>query len=531
MSLQHSTPAAGPSGDADESHDSGAEPQGLSRDLLFNQMPSWLVSFLLHVVLILILALIAMTHETQPPIAFEVSDVQGDQLESLDVDLNSLDMSDTAMEIEPLDQTEPVMPELPMPELETTTVVPDLTSELTSRLTPSDLSQAAAGGEMAARSGDGRAAMGKKYGATLESEQSVDLALEWLAKHQNADGSWSFNHSLGPGDRSQLDPGAPYYADSLMGATGLALLPFLGAGHTQHVGQYRENVLRGLAFLARSGEQTRQGLAFWDHAGEMYAHGLAAIAVCEAYAMTGDQSLRNVAEQAIKFIETTQNQKMGGWRYGDRAEPGQGTIAVFKEPGDTSISGWQVMALKSAEMGKIDVDEQTWKLVKKFLDSVSRDYGAFYGYMEPPRDELGRHKSRIAVGLLCRMYMGWEKEQPGLVEGVTWMSEYGPSLGTRTNPTGANMYYNYYATQVMKHYGGEMWPRWNGEMRDFLVLAQDTEGAERGSWFFTRSDDLGPEAGGRLYCTCMAAMTLEVYYRFLPLYEDGVMDDPFPLDD
>lgn len=518
MSLQQAPLPADPSGGADESGDS-SESSGYSRYLLFNLMPSWLVSFLLHVVLILVLALVVLTRPTQPPIAFEVSDVQGEQLESLDVDLSSLDMSSSAVEVEPLNEPEPVMPELPMPELEPTTVMPDLTSELTSSINPADISKSASGGEMAGRSGDMQAAMAKKYGATTESEQSVDLALEWLAKHQSPDGSWCFDHTIGPGDRSRKDPGSSRYANSLAASTGMALLPFLGKGHTQHVGQYRENVARGLAFLQRIGEQTPNGLSFWEYEGSMYGHGLATIAICEAYAMTDDQSLRPVAEQAIRFIEYAQNTQNGGWRYD------------IREPGDTSVVGWQVMALKSAKMGKIEIEERTWKMVKKFLDSVSRDYGAFYGYMEPPGGNLGLHKSRTAIGLLCRMYMGWEKERSGLVEGVTWLSEYGPSLGTRTNPTGANMYYNYYATQVLKHYGGEMWTRWNNEMRDFLVQAQDTEGAERGSWYFTRSDDLGPEAGGRLYCTCMAAMTLEVYYRFLPLYEDDVMDEPFPLDD
>jgi hypothetical protein len=92
-----------------------------------------------------------------------------------------------------------------------------------------------------------------------------------------------------------------------------------------------------------------------------------------------------------------------------------------------------------------------------------------------------------------------------------------------------NMYYNYYATQVMKHYGGDTWKRWNGKMRDFLVKSQSNEGDAKGSWYFGEGDH-GAKVGGRLYATSLACMTLEVYYRYLPLYGNSATEDEFPLD-
>ena len=80
------------------------------------------------------------------------------------------------------------------------------------------------------------------------------------------------------------------------------------------------------------------------------------------------------------------------------------------------------------------------------------------------------------------------------------------------------LYYNYYATQVMIHYGGPSWPKWNEQLRDFLIASQARRGPANGSWYFDNPDDLGTRSGGRLYCTAMAAMTLEVYYRHMPLY-------------
>ena len=95
---------------------------------------------------------------------------------------------------------------------------------------------------------------------------------------------------------------------------------------------------------------------------------------------------------------------------------------------------------------------------------------------------------------------------------------------------GGNMYYNYYATQVMRHYEGEKWDKWNKVMRDWLVGSQEKNEQShlRGSW--SMKGDHGSEAGGRLYCTAMATMILEVYYRQMPIYAKHAFDDDFPLD-
>ena len=78
------------------------------------------------------------------------------------------------------------------------------------------------------------------------------------------------------------------------------------------------------------------------------------------------------------------------------------------------------------------------------------------------------------------------------------------------------MYYNYYANQLLFHYGRKVWDKWNKELRDALVAAQNKEenSHEFGSWSFT--GDHGAERGGRLYCTSLAALCLEVYYRDSP---------------
>jgi hypothetical protein len=83
------------------------------------------------------------------------------------------------------------------------------------------------------------------------------------------------------------------------------------------------------------------------------------------------------------------------------------------------------------------------------------------------------------------------------------------------------MYFIYYASQVLHHLGGRHWEKWNPRMREYLVHSQATKGHEAGSWYF---DEPHSTPGGRLYTTTMAIMTLEVYYRYMPLYGESFVE-------
>lgn len=342
------------------------------------------------------------------------------------------------------------------------------------------------GGGLAGRSREARARLVRDAGGTPGSEAAVERGLRWLAAYQRPDGSWNFDHNKGR--KSGLCPN-PGTVASTTGATAIALAPFLGAGHTHQEGDYQETVRKGLYYLASRGLVTPQGVDFQE--GTMYAQGLAAIVLCEAYAMTEDRGLKEMAQGALDFIDYAQDKRGGGWRY----TPG--------EPGDTTVTGWQLMALKSGEMAYLRVHSPSIGLACRFLDSVSSEYGAQYGYLDPkPR------RTTTAIGLLLRMYTGWRRTNPGLRFGVQYLSEWGPSED--------NMYYNYYATQVLRHWGGEEWEAWNPKMREHLIATQSSRGHEAGSWHFSGGRG---DTGGRLYNTAMAVMTLEVYYRYLPLYQ------------
>jgi hypothetical protein len=352
-------------------------------------------------------------------------------------------------------------------------------------------------------------------GGSEGSELAVQLALRWLANHQEADGSWRLDFQAGPHCGGQCgQPGGK--APAKNAATALALLPFLGSGYSHKQGPYAEVVELGLDYLKRSIRKEAAGGSFMDE-GQMYSHGLATIVLCEALTMTQDQSLFIPARDAVKFIVAAQNESKGGWRY----RPG--------EMGDTTVTGWQLMALKTASMSYINVPSATIRQAWSFLDAVETPLRYQYGYQEGGRYEKQKrrpakskiHATTSAVGLLSRMYLGWEQKNKVLTDGVHWLSDLGPSVDRS-----ANLYYNYYATQVMRHYGGEPWEAWNPVMRDFLIASQSQNRHERGSWFFPGEHN---EAGGRLYCTAMATLILEVYYRHLPLYSKRAVAEKFRL--
>jgi len=328
-------------------------------------------------------------------------------------------------------------------------------------------------------------------GPSRQSEAAVEAGLRWLAAHQLEDGGWHFDHRKSWCKGQCRNPGKE---PSTTGATGLSLLAFLGAGYTHREGEHRRVIRDGIYYLERAAMQTPNGLDLQE--GTMYAQGIATLALCEAYALTQDPALKDLAQRSVDFIVYAQDKQGGGWRY----TPGS--------RGDTTVTGWQVMALKSGRMSGLSVPRSTWYLVEKFLDSVQADQGAVYGYLDPePRP------SCTAIGLLCRMYDGWQPDRPALARGVKLLSDVKPSP--------QDVYFNYYATQVMFHWGGSDWKRWNRTLREYLVKTQATEGHESGSWYF---EDPHARSGGRLYCTAMSVMTLEVYYRYLPIYDRGAVE-------
>ncbi len=305
--------------------------------------------------------------------------------------------------------------------------------------------------------------------------------------------------------------------DSDSAGTGLALLAFLGAGYTHQDNKYRDVVAAGLqSLLARQkadGDLFSGGSKYcW-----LYSHGIASIALCEAYGMTRDPQLREPAQRALDFIIAAQNESLGGWRYA----PGIGS--------DTSVSGWQVMALKSGELASLKVPPQVYDNVHKWLnDGHAPDDSSRYSYMRRfGRQSHHRAPSRTmtAEALLMRLYLDWTPAHPSVTRGADYLLEELPRYGTPTEIQ-RNSYYWYYATQVMYHVQGERWEKWNSRLRELLIQTQETQGGLAGSWNPDGAiPDRWGEAGGRIYITAMDLLMLEVYYRRLPLYRTADVKD------
>lgn len=333
-------------------------------------------------------------------------------------------------------------------------------------------------------------------GATIASERAVAGGLNWIARHQGKNGGWSLDHR--PGCKNAGCSGSGD-VNSDMAATALALLPFLAAGQThQGEGPYRRQVEGGLTFLLRNQKSDGDLAAGSDS--QMYTHGLATIALCEAFGMTGDSRVRLAAQRALNFIQSGQNAQ-GSWRYT------HGSV-----DSDTSVHGWQVMALKSGQMAGLEVSEQVIRNSRNYLRLVGTggQYKEQFGYTPGG----GPTMSMTSVGLLTTQYLGANRDDPAIVGGVEYLIKNRPSLERR------NVYYWYYATQVMHNVQGPRWDEWNRAMRSILIKTQEKSGCEAGSW-----DPLKPSAdawgrqGGRLMCTSLSCLTLEVYYRYLPLYK------------
>jgi hypothetical protein len=315
-----------------------------------------------------------------------------------------------------------------------------------------------------------------------EVELRIQAALAWLSSHQLSDGGWSFDHSLAPACRAQC-PNQGNMAGARNGATGLALLTFLATGHTHQTGEHRANVLNGLGFLSK--RQQPNGSLHEDGSGNMYSHALATSALCQALLLSKDtKNLYKPAKGAVDFIALAQHPTEGGWRYRPR------------EGGDTSVTGWQLSALKSGESAGVPVPAACYLGATKFLNYVQSADGAAYGY---EKSEASFNAGASAIGLFCRMKLGWKNDHAAVQKGV--------ELLRQSKPTNDNMYYNFYATQVLRAYGGPVWKQWKQDMRTVLLNSQVKDGHAAGSWFMPQQ---WSESGGRLYCTALAAQILEM---------------------
>ena len=198
----------------------------------------------------------------------------------------------------------------------------------------------------------GRKFLVPRFHGTPATENAVNAALQWLAYHQESDGHWDAK-KYASGEKTDT------------AVTSLALLAFLGTGNSEKVGEYKSNVKKAVAWL--KSKQAPNGLIFdttdaGGHRGEGYPGAMATMAMAEAAAMANVAETRDAAQRAVTYCTETHQAGEGsdrlGWRYHAKMEA------------DTSVTGWFMMALKSAKIAGLHVDHAAFDGAIKYLDSV-----------------------------------------------------------------------------------------------------------------------------------------------------------------
>lgn len=374
----------------------------------------------------------------------------------------------------------------------------------------------------------GRTKAGKKrlleeFGGSREGEEAVMLGLAWLAQKQKKEGNWVYE---GESHVAGGPPGHLHFESEHAAATGMAVLAFTGAGQSHKEGRYKQTVQAGVDWLVANIDMSPgANNGHFRTSTKMYTQGIATLALVEAYGLTRDPALRPAAQAAVDYIQRAQAPN-GSWGY----HSGQ--------HGDTSIVGWQLQALHAAHLTKdLTVDTKVIQNALRFLDAVSPGkVKSTYGY----NSHFGAQPatSLTAIGLLCRYYMdGWRRDTAAFADGAKGLTRR--AVVSSQNVRNLDMYYYYYATQVVRFYGGEEWKTWNegpvvpgdkdgkraGGLADALLRLQVRTPTDRGSWD-PRMDaqpfhiSFGGQCG-RLGTTCMCLLTLEVYYRYAPETEKG----------
>lgn len=466
------------------------------KQLVTKNMPPVLISTVVHIIIVLALALLVHSVVLKKDDVITISIEEPDEIfaeklgEQLHQDSNMVNIATP-------DATKIEIAEVNLPPVADPFAAPSPAELMPDGVTAAAFTDAPINGIADGRSVGSKKGLLGRFGGNATTEEAVRRALFWLKKQQAPTGAWSL---LGP-----YKDGGAY--ENPVAATAMALLAFQGYGTTDRTGEFKDVVNKGWGAMLKMQDQdglfTSPGMGNHNHA--FYSHGQALIAVCEMYAMSQSadypdakqrEIYKDAAQRAINYAVKTQDPQKGGWRY----LPGNDA--------DTSVTGWILMGLMSGKMAGLDVPESTLQKITAFLDAAQQEGGATYAY----RPGYGGVTAAVsAEGLLMRMYLGWDKNDERLVNGVRKI------LGYPMDKNDWKVYYWYYATQVCHHMEGDAWKQWNSIMRQMLPENQIRKGPEEGSWE-PGLDEWGPQ-GGRLYMTCFCCYMLEVYYRHMPLYD------------
>ena len=373
-----------------------------------------------------------------------------------------------------------------------------------------------------------------RFGGSPITSQAIDRGVQYLSSTQWPDGRWTFHiqpDSLNVPVRAQQN--GSIQCDT--GATALGLLALMGAGYTHLDGQYAESVHKGLQYLIShqqriapvsvDGVKGMTGALYntdtdTDINSLSYAHAMATVALCEAYGMTQDRRLLGPAQDAVRYIIATQNPTKGGWRYET-----EGALGIAHKEADTSSSGWQLMALRSALAAEVGNTSGAIERARKWLDLARNPKDGLYTYnpFNGASDKYPNWRSTTPAMTAEGAFMQWAigSDLADLSSCVEYLRQNPPQTHS-SSQIRRDVYYWYYATTVMFAYQGPEWREWQNQIMPMIRNFQTKDETPlSGSWDPSNPvQDRWGHVGGRHYLTCMNLMILEIYARHLPLYQN-----------
>lgn len=314
---------------------------------------------------------------------------------------------------------------------------------------------------------------------TEKQKQAVEKGLKWLAEHQSPQGAYGMNGAYGGGQGGHA------------GITGLAGLAFMEHGDLPGRGTYGKNVEKCVEFILTKGAR-KDGLLTTEQGGQpMYGHGFATVFLGEVYGMTGDDSIKEPLQNAVKLIQKTQNPE-GGWRY----QP-------VPYDADISVTICEIMGLRAADDAGIKVEEEVIKKAIQYIKDCQCQDG---GFSYQAKQAGGSGFARTAAGVASLYYLG-EASGKQVGDGLKYLKNAIPKAGSARDPMMEGHFYygNYYATQAMFLAGGEYWQQWYPYIRDELLKRQTANG----NWTGEAGDD---------YATAMSLIILQMPNRYLPVF-------------
>ncbi|MBL8730140.1 MAG: PD40 domain-containing protein [Planctomycetes bacterium] len=385
-----------------------------------------------------------------------------------------------------------------------------LARQQTTTALPPQLADPAPRNAYSNRFGPAKARALETFGGSEATERAVADGLRYLARLQNADGTW--------GDRSDFDT---KYGFVYVGKTALCVLAFLGAGHTPTSRSEHSGVVQKALEHLLSLQDPDTG-AFG--ASSCYGHGITTYALAECYGLTKSPALLRPLEHALAWIVEHQGPRRdrrnrGGWGY---YSPG---LAAEDDYARVSVTAWMVMALESARLSGIELPETVLPRAREFLDLAFDQKNGWFRYNHEPgrlRSAWPTLPASTPAGAFCLMLLGAGAEDHKVQAAVDYTvarrpEQYRPYDDEEFVLRGqGNVYFWYYGSLCCFLAGGDAWQRWNERLRTVLPAAQSPDGS------FAPIDVYAHEAGDsrtdRSYTTAMCVLSLEVYYRyFTPL--------------